>query len=1189
MPAVGPFVSGFIQGLTSAVGYTAGSTYVGTSASAIGAAQAGVTAGSYAATVIATTAVSMAAQAAITDNINTDPAPGSLSNVMDPMPASRTIYGETKTGGVIVFAKATKGYTTVTPGGGTKKNQILNMVIELAGHPCEDITQIYLGNTALNPIQVSASNPVAEGEVFPSRTDGTDTNGANRYTPSGTDYDGQMGMKIYTGSQLLADQDLIDATTVQNDTDKWTTDHIGLDKTYVYFRVHFKSTLFRGIPQFMFELQGKNTISFLGGTAAYTTNPIKCLYDYMTTDKLRGGYGVSASDIDTTTWTAAANRCDETVTIRSGETQSRYFCGGIISSGQEPQEIMRSLLDSCAGVMEWVGGKWYVWAYNSTDISAVTTITESELIDFPDWQLNRSSKDAPNSIKPVIRSTETAWQPSNVESIEAINKVWGTTSGTTMTSANHGLVDDDRVKFVWWTGTTIDNSNLGNLIAETYYYVTNATTNTFEVALTSGGTSITLPATTATQELTALHDIYLTRDGERKDRERGFTMVNDAVMARRLSIIGLRQARQEISGMLICKPGTAYSVPADLFVGDTIRILNNEMSFYEVIDSESESASSSGDTITLPSGFALSDYDSIVLTNTASNTGLDNNRIYYVRDKGASTFKLSHYRGGPAIDIKADDATVTVSKVQGKLFRVASFKPMIQDGIFAIELGVRETATNIYDWTDDREIAPPIASGITVPTLYDVETVTSFAAASGTSELYQKKDGTVITRVHLTWDETTDEYIAASGKVEIQYKLSSDTAWLRNPDLPGDSSEAYLTDVIDGEDYDFRIRFRNAFGKEGDTWTEITSHTVAGKTVAPNPPTSFTSTYVDGGDRIDLQWTNPSDLDLSHTQIGRSVSYIQLEWANFTGFLYDDFSSSAWDYPDGFYANKTTATGAQYAISYLSVYNYPVDAQLRLQFVFTRETGTTLPRVYGVNSSGARCTGYGTISYSVSNRTPVGQFIDLTVDDGTTLAAGPLIAFVFESQSGDTHEYDVTYFNSRTYPAYETIAEVPAGTTRGQTGSNAIQTWTDSNVRKAVTARTYYYELRSVDTTGNISSNASPVRDDSRVTAFSAVKNLFIPSPGTSRTAVPQWADTGSGGEVVLQLFKNGVSYAVVRVAESAESYTFENLPDASYTITAWLVHLYDGVEITSRPVYGSFTISSPSALAEPDYYYVRP
>jgi hypothetical protein len=1183
MPQVIPFVVGFVQGAATAFGGTAALSVTASSATV-----AGYAAGSSAiAGFILKTGAVMAASAAASKiamgDMGGEGSPSSLSNVMDPMPSSRTIYGKTKTGGVIVFAKATTGYTL--PNNTTKKNQILHMVIELAGHPCESVDAIYLGNTNLNYTELT---DVDNGEVLPN-DDPTDDNGVTRYQPSGTPYDAHMAMKVYTGAQTQADADLVQATTIQNDADKWTTDHIGREKTYVYIRMHFKSELFRGIPQFTFEVTGKNTISFLGQSAGYTTNPIKCLYDYMTLSKERGGFGVDSSDIDNTAWQAAADRCDETVDVYAdGTTQPRYFCGGIVSAGQEPHAIIKSLLDACAGVIEWVGGKWYVWAYNSSDISEAYTLTESELVDFPVWQLNQSAKDAVNSIKPVIRSSETAWQPSEVQSVEALRKIWGSTTGSTFNSTAHGLEVNDRVKFVYWddTSNSIDNDQLPAGITEgRYYWVVSATTNAFSVSGSKGGSPITLG--TNDDGLTALHDIYLSLDGERNSSEMVFTMVNDATMARRLAIINLRQARQEISGTLICKPGTEFACPADLFVGDTIRILNQELSFYEVVNSRSGSVSVSTDIVTLTS-HGLNDGKAVTFDNASSGTGLASNRIYYVRDATVSTFKVCEYRGGPAIDIGASDFSVTINEVEGKLFRVVSYRPILNDGLFTIELGVRATATNIYDWTDDREIEPETTPGITVQSLYDVGNVTNFTANSGTAQLYIQKDGTVITRVKLSWDETDDEYVAASGQVDIEYKLSSETDWIKYPKVIGSATEAYLTDVIDGEDYDFRVRFRNAFGKEGD-WATIDDHTVVGKEAAPDPPSNFTATYVDGSDRIDLQWTTPTDLDLSHTVIGRSVSVYQELWENYSGFEYDLYDNGI-NFPDGFSVRKTQFIDPAFAYSKIKLFSFGAGDTLRVQFVYTRTSGSQSedPTVYGVNGT-QRCTEVAEFTTPTPNLNQgYSQFIDLTVksssgtDANGDYVAGPCNGFVFANAAGDTLNFTVVYFNARTYPSYQTIAEVPIGTNRGQA---ATQEWTEALVLKSDAARTHYYEIYSVDTSGNISTK---LRDDVRVTEWGRVQELETDVSGF--TVNITWSDSGSGGNVILQVIGPNIS-EIYRVPESKTNYFIGRLTgNSTYTVRAWLERFFGGFPAVSREVYTTFDIgSTPVPASEPDYFYIRP
>lgn len=63
----------------------------------------------------------------------------------------------------------------------------------------------------------------------------------------------------------------------------------------------------------------------------------------------------------------------------------------------------------------------------------------------------------------------------------------GQNAGDTITKNGHGLVNDDRVRFVTLTGGT-------GLGTTTTYYVVNKTTNTFQVATTSGGAAVPITA-----------------------------------------------------------------------------------------------------------------------------------------------------------------------------------------------------------------------------------------------------------------------------------------------------------------------------------------------------------------------------------------------------------------------------------------------------------------------------------------------------------------------------------------------------------------------------------------------------------------------------------------------------------------------------------------------------------------------
>lgn len=889
MPQVGAFIGGVVKGLASFFGYSGGATYVGSGASAAGAASAGTAVGSF----LGSTFVAAGISAGVTSLTQKNLGAGgramaqALENIIDSMPPKRFVYGQTRVGATLVYAKALQTYDSdlLTQ---SKKNQCVHMVYEIAGHPCESIDQVYLEDTALNLVQAT-SRP--DDYLFPDTgaSWGVDSNGVSRYIPNGTVYDNWLMVKLYTGAQLTADQDLQDAMTANGIGTEWPDTCVGYGKTYVYLRALFKPNIFRGTPpQLSFDMHGKNDIYDPRDlSTGYTSNPILCTRDYLLTSREEGGYGVAAGSVNDAIAGAAATTCDELIQIfDDGTQQTRYFLGGMFTTAQQPQEIVKDMLETCAGWMEWVNGKWWLKAGEYS--APVMTLTESEFIGLPSWELCRDLGEIVNSVKPVLRSAETAWYPSNVKSIEALRKVWGSTSGDTFTcGGNHDLVVGDRIKFEWWTGTAVDNSLLpGSLTAEVYYYVVEVpTSTTFKVSGTAGGAALSFGTTSG--ELTALHDVYLSKDVDRRSIEQLFAMCNDETLSRRLGIITLRATRQEMSGVLPCKVGTPYACPFDLVKGETFRLILNHMSFWSPIES-AVTITSDG------SGFhsshtSLVDADPLVFSalDAQGLQGFLTSHVYYVVNLSGSsgnyTFGLAEYRGGPAID--SDDFSQSLShsgyKVQGKLFRVSEWDPVIDDGMLMVNLSVRDWAENIYDWTNDREIDPEDAPGITTNDIRQVEKPVNLDVETGTDVLFAQQDGTIISRARLTWDEPGDIYITEGGKVEIQYSATGANNWVDTPDLPGGTTEAFLLGLQDGAFYDFRVRFKNAFGFNSD-WTLVGAVEMLGKT---EPPNNVSNPAVDDYDENNLvarlSWEDPTDLDLQRIDIYYDVD----EGSGYSGSL----------------------------------------------------------------------------------------------------------------------------------------------------------------------------------------------------------------------------------------------------------------------------------------------------------------
>lgn len=173
-----------------------------------------------------------------------------------------------------------------------------------------------------------------------------------------------------------------------------------------------------------------------------------------------------------------------------------------------------------------------------------------------------------------------------------------------------------------------------------------------------------------------------------------------------------------------------------------------------------------------------------------------------------------------------------------------------------LDLTLRETASAVYDWNDGEEMVVDPAPNTDLPDPFDVAALAGFSAASGTDHLYVRADGTVFSRVFLSWTASPDGRVSGGGAVEIQYRHAASTAqeWEKAATVPGDAASAYVLEVEDGEAYYFRVRAVSTIGVRSD-WSTL-FHVVIGKTEPPAAVTGLTAT-----DTI-LHWSPNADLDL---------------------------------------------------------------------------------------------------------------------------------------------------------------------------------------------------------------------------------------------------------------------------------------------------------------------------------------
>lgn len=199
-----------------------------------------------------------------------------------------------------------------------------------------------------------------------------------------------------------------------------------------------------------------------------------------------------------------------------------------------------------------------------------------------------------------------------------------------------------------------------------------------------------------------------------------------------------------------------------------------------------------------------------------------------------------------------------------KVFEVRDIKigDTVENG-FRVTLKLRETAAAVFDWSEE-ETTRDLAPDTNLPSPYDVLPPNNVSLASGTDELYIRNDGTVFSRLKVTWEKPKDLYVVEGGAYQIQYKQTSSSQWLPISDVDGDQVTTYILDVQDGQRYDVRIRSMNTL-RVPSSYVTVSNHLVLGKSVPPTTPTQFSASLQAYG--ILFLWGKVPDLDVREYEL----------------------------------------------------------------------------------------------------------------------------------------------------------------------------------------------------------------------------------------------------------------------------------------------------------------------------------
>ena len=267
---------------------------------------------------------------------------GLLTNTREATAVQDIVYGEVRKGGVITYLESTGS-----------ENKYLHMIISMAGHEINSFEQIYINDETIS----------------------TDANG---FVTDSAWADGDGNKKIlikeFTGA---ANQNVYSTLSGITDGPQWQGKDTGDDTNFrgqgiacLYVRLEYHQDVFaQGIPLFTARIKGKKVEDPRTSTTAYSNNAALCIRDYLISK-----YGLDSSgDTNDTTFSTAANVCDESVSLDAGGTENRYEINGVINLSQSPGDILADMMTSCAGTLFWGQGKWHLKAGDYT--SSVQTFT----------------------------------------------------------------------------------------------------------------------------------------------------------------------------------------------------------------------------------------------------------------------------------------------------------------------------------------------------------------------------------------------------------------------------------------------------------------------------------------------------------------------------------------------------------------------------------------------------------------------------------------------------------------------------------------------------------------------------------------------------------------------------------------------------------------------------------------------
>lgn len=220
----------------------------------------------------------------------------------------------------------------------------------LAGHSIDSIEKFYIGSEI---VEVDSEGFVTTAKYT------RDGNKLIRFT-------------LFNGTQTSIPAELTSASGNKLKSSDCAT---GIAWVYVRWEADYDVFSQVGIPEFRFVVKGKKLFDPRTSTTVYSDNPALAARDYLLSNL---GLRCLATEVNDSDVIAAANICDELVTMPNGSSQKRYTINGALSCENGLKDNLDLINFAMSGGMVWIQGKWAMQA--GAYQTPVTTIDENQII-----------------------------------------------------------------------------------------------------------------------------------------------------------------------------------------------------------------------------------------------------------------------------------------------------------------------------------------------------------------------------------------------------------------------------------------------------------------------------------------------------------------------------------------------------------------------------------------------------------------------------------------------------------------------------------------------------------------------------------------------------------------------------------------------------------------------------------------